>query len=50
MKKIVGIVVVAYLSLCAGIIGWMFGCPKSYAKFISRWQKKVEEAFDEEEE
>lgn len=50
MKKIASIMVAIYMALCLAVVGWIYGCPKSFGKFMSKWQTKLEEGFEEEEE
>lgn len=47
MKKVLGAIIGAYLTLTIGVVVWMFGFPKSYGKFISKWQKKLTEGIEE---
>lgn len=47
MKKIASIMVAIYMAICLALVGWMFGCPKSYGRFITKWQEKLEEGMDE---
>ena len=48
MKKILVIMVGGYMALCIALIAWMFGCPKSYGRFITKWTEKVGEGMEEE--
>lgn len=47
MKKLIAILVIGYMALCFALVGWMFGCPKSYGKFITKWQKKLVEGMED---
>ena len=44
--KIAGIMLIAnfIIGICALV--WMVGFPKSYAKFVSWWTKRLEDALD----
>ena len=48
MKKVLTFIAGGYLVACIGLVAWMFGRPKSYGKFISKWQEKVMEGMEEE--
>lgn len=50
MKKIASIMVVIYTALCIAVVGWIYGCPKSFGRFLGKWQTKLDEGFEEEEE
>lgn len=50
MKKITSIMGTIYMAICLAVVGWIYGCPKSFGKFMSKWQAKLEEGFEEEEE
>lgn len=47
MKKILYAIIGGYLALTIAVVAWMFGCPKSYGRFLSKWQDKVTEGMEE---
>lgn len=47
MKNILGAITGAYLILTIGVAVWVFGFPKSYGKFISKWEEKVTEGIED---
>ena len=48
MKKFLAILAGGYMVLCVALIAWIFGCPKSYGRFIAKWTEKVEDGMEEE--
>jgi hypothetical protein len=44
--KIAGIMLIANFIIGIGALVWMVGFPKSYAKFVSWWTKRLGDAFD----
>lgn len=50
MKKIASIMAAIYMALCLAVVGWAYGCPKSFGRFLGKWQAKLDEGFEEEEE
>lgn len=47
MKKVIGAIIGAYFGLTIGVVVWMFGFPKSYGKFMSKWEEKVTEGIED---
>lgn len=50
MKKIASIMAAIYLALCLAVVGWAYGCPKSFGRFLGKWQAKLDEGYEESEE
>lgn len=50
MKKIVSIMTAIYMALCIAVVGWIYGCPKSFGRFLGKWQTKLGEGMEETEE
>lgn len=47
MKKILGIMAAIYMTLCFAVVGWMFGCPESYGRWMNKWVEKINDGLYE---